>query len=144
MSDLTVPFTREGWEARHLDADGNLIPAPDNGAVPGQRVRFHDVQAFLADFPSHVEQVGDPDGEFLTILGGEFDARALLPDDAERNLHAYAFTGHLPAGWQIEIGTTAPIFGRGGGSRYVVVYGANGAKMSVYELLDTGVLTHAA
>ena len=137
---MTRPLTREEWAARYLDEYGDLRPAPNNGAEPGQRVMFSDVAAFLDVFPSGVDRLGDPDGEFLTILGGTFDQRSLLPSDADAKLHRYELTGVLPDGWQIEIGTTAPLFGRSGGARYVCVIGANGATMNVFELLDAGVL----
>lgn len=137
---MAEALTRETWEARYLDARGYLRPAPNNGAVSGQRVVFTDVSAFLENFPSQVDRLGSPDGEFLTILGGTFDQRGQLPTDVDARLHRYEFTGFLPNGWQIEIGTTDAIFGRGGGARYVCVFGANGAAMNVFELLDVEVL----
>jgi hypothetical protein len=133
-------LTREEWAARYLDEFGYLRPAPNNGAVSEQRVVFDDIAAFLDAFPAQVDRVGAPDGEFLTILGGTFDQRSQLPSDVSERLHRYEFTGTLPEGWSIELGTTAPLFGRSGGARYVVVHGANGAAMNVFELLDAGVL----
>lgn len=137
-------FTREQWEATYLDAHGNLLPVPDNGAVPGQRIQFTDIAAFLGAFPPEVDVLGSPDDEFLTILGGDFDQRIPLPTDSTAELRGYSFTGVLPAKWMIELGTNAPAFGRGGGARYVTVITANGTRASVFELLDLGVLVERA
>jgi len=41
-----APISREEWAADFLDAKGDLIPAPENGSLPGQRVRFTEIQAF--------------------------------------------------------------------------------------------------
>lgn len=137
---MNQALTREEWAARYLDEHGDLRPAPNNGAVAGQRVVFDDIAAFLDVFPAQVDRLGAPDDAFLTILGGTFDQRSLLPSDTSERLHRYEFTGVLPDGWRIEVGTTAPLFGRSGGARYVVVLGANGAQMNVFELLDAGVI----
>jgi hypothetical protein len=144
MTDATQALTREAWEARYIDERGDLRPAPNDGAVPGQRVEFTDMAEFLKVFPAEVDVLGDPDTEFLTILGGTFDQRSQLPDDASARLHLFTLTGHLPSGWSLEIGTTAPLFGRSGGARYVTIRSANGVRRSVFELLDTGVLVERA
>lgn len=137
---MSEPLSREAWGQRYLDEHGYLRAVPGNGSVPGQRVSFSDMPAFLDAFPAQVDRLGAPDGEFLTILGGNFDQRAQLPSDVSARLHRYEFTGDLPTGWSIELGTNAPLFGRGGGARYVVVRSANGVALSVFELLDVGVL----
>lgn len=133
-------LTAEDWAARYIDEYGNLRPVPANGGVPDKRVRYSDAQAFIKDFSDAIDQVGAPDGEVFTVLGGDFEQRALLPEAANQRLHSYRLSGSLPAGWQIEVGQTAPAFGRSGGAMYVVVLGANGQKMNAFELLDTGVL----
>lgn len=133
-------LTAEDWAARYIDEFGNLRPVPANGGVPDKRVRYSDAQAFIKDFADTIDQVGPPSGEVFTVLGGTFDQRALLPEAADQRLHAYTLTGTLPEGWQIEVGETAPAFGRSGGAMYVVVIGANGQKMNAFELRDTGVL----
>lgn len=143
MSETTA-LTRAEWEARYLDERGDLRSAPNDGAEPGQRVQFTDIGEFLAHFPAEVDLLGMPDDEFLTILGGTFDQRSQLPDDASARLHAVSFSGVLPAGWSIEVGTTAALFGRGGGARFVTVRAANGVRRSVFDLLDTGVLVERA
>jgi len=134
------PLTAEDWAARYIDELGNLRPVPANGGVPDKRVRYSDARSFAADFSDIVDQVGPPDGEVFTVLGGDFDQRALLPEAVNHRIHTYRLTGSLPAGWQIEVGRTAPAFGRSGGAMYVVVLGVNGQKMNAFELLDTGVL----
>lgn len=141
MSDsVEGALTAEDWAARYIDEFGNLRPVPANGGVPGKRVRYTDAEGFIKDFADTVDQVGPPDGEVFTVLGGSFDQRSLLPEAANQQLHTYRLTGHLPKGWQLEVGETAPAFGRSGGAMYVMVFGANGQKMNAFELVDVGVL----
>ena len=133
-------LTAEQWAARYIDEYNNLRPAPANGAIPGERVQFGNVSKLIEAFGSTIDHLGTPDGEFFTILGGNFDQRAYLPEAASADLHSYRITGFLPEGWLVELGTNAPAFGRSGGARYVVFLGANGQKMSAFELTDVGVL----
>ena len=91
-------------------------------------------------FGDTIDRLGTPDGEFFTILGGNFDQRAYLPEAASATLHTYRITGLLPEGWLVELGTNAPAFGHSGGARYVVFIGANGQKMNAFELTDMGVI----
>lgn len=142
MTDA-APMTREEWAAEFLDANGDLIPAPDNGSLPGKRVRFTEIDAFLRAAAPQQDVLGDPLAEFLTLTGGSFDQRIQLPDDMnadQSRLIRVAYTGRLPEGWSIEIGQNAPAFGRGGGAYYSVVLDANGMKRNVFELVDVGVL----
>lgn len=142
MSDAT-PMTREEWAAEYLDAQGDLIPVADNGSLPGKRVRFTDVEAFLAAAAPQQDVLGDPLSEFLTLSGGSFDQRIALPDDSDAavaRLVRVEYTGRLPEGWSIEVGQNAPAYGRGGGAYYSVVLDANGMKRNVFELTDVGVL----
>ncbi|MFC8681187.1 hypothetical protein ACFT30_06650 [Microbacterium ureisolvens] len=142
MSD-TAPMTREEWAAAYLDGKGDLIPAPDNGSLPGKRVRFTEIEAFLRSAAARQDVLGDPLAEFLTMTGGSFDQRIQLPDDMnadQSRLIPLEYTGLLPAGWSVEVGQNAPAYGRGGGAYYSVVLDANGMKRNVFELLDVGVL----
>lgn len=133
-------LTAEGWAARYIDSYNSLRPVPANGGVPDKRVSTDRITALIEAFGDTIDRVGDPSGEFFTILGGSFDQRALLPEAASARLHTYRITGTLPAGWQVELGENAPAFGRSGGARYVVFLGANGQKMNAFELVDVGVL----
>ncbi len=133
-------LTQEDWNARYLDGFNNLIPPGMNGAVPDQCVFFSKIDKFIENFGKRVDRLGGPDGEFLTILGGNYDQRGHLPDAVSAKFHAYEFTGELPDHWEVELAKTAPIFGRAGGAMYVVVLSANGQKLSIQELLDVGVL----
>lgn len=140
---MSTPLTREDWAARYLDEHGNLRPVPNDGAVPGTRVRFDSVEKLAESFSSEVTRLGSPEGEFFTILGGDFDQRASLPDASTDRLHTYVFTGTLPTGWTIEVGRTAPAFGRSGGALYLVVVGRNGQRLNAFELVELGVLRGA-
>jgi hypothetical protein len=140
VNDAARPLTREAWDARYLDEYGNLRAAPLNGGAPGTRVRFDDIAQFIAAFGDELTRLGSPHGEFFTVLGGDFDQRALLPGAVDARLHTYRLTGVLPAGWVVELGEVAPAYGRGGGARYVLVLGADEQKMNVFELLDAGVI----
>jgi hypothetical protein len=133
-------LTAEGWASRYIDPYNNLRPVPANGGVPDKRVRTGNVAKLIEAFGDTIDRLGDPHGEFFTILGGSFDQRALLPEAASARLHTYRITGKLPEGWEVELGENAPAFGRSGGARYVVFLGANGQKMNAFELVDVGVL----
>lgn len=133
-------LTAEEWAARYIDEYNNLRPAPANGAVPGERVQFSNPGKLTEAFGDTIDRLGTPDGEFFTILGGNFDQRAYLPEAASATLHTYRITGLLPEGWLVELGTNAPAFGHSGGARYVVFIGANGQKMNAFELTDMGVI----
>jgi len=53
-------MSRAEWAAEFRDAKGDLIPAPENGSLPGQRVRFTQIQAVLrAVAPYGRGDVGD-------------------------------------------------------------------------------------
>ena len=72
-----APISREEWAADFLDAKGDLIPAPENGSLPGKRVRFTEIEAFLRAAAPQQDVLGDPLAEFLTPTGGSFDQRIL-------------------------------------------------------------------
>ena len=137
------PLTREEWVARFVDGAGNLIPADNNGAVPGRRVHFSEFDAYARAFPVVIDVLGDMLSEFFTVNGGDFDQRIQLPDDAQESVASLVtceLSGQLPDGWVIEVGENAPAFGRGGGAYYLVVLGENRAKMCLGELIDVGVV----
>lgn len=135
--------TPHASEARHLDPQGLLVPAPHNGSVVGKRVRFTDVNKFLEVAPAEQEVYGDPLAEFLTMTGGSFDER-LQPADVfppeTLVLITVTFTGYLPNGWSIEVGQNAPAYGCNGGAYYSVVLDRQGAKKNLLELKDVGVV----
>lgn len=136
-------LSREQWIATYIDSAGNLIPAPNNGSLPGRRVHFTEFSAFADAMSIRVDVLGDILSEFFTVSGGTFDQRIQLPDEAQDSVARLVtcdFTGFLPKGWVIEVGQNAPAFGRDGGAYYAVVLGENKAKMCLGELIDVGVL----
>ncbi len=143
MSETARALTRDEWAALYLDAKGDLVPAANNGSLPGRRVQFTDIAELLKAFPATQDVLGDPLSEFLTMTGGSFSQRLQLPDDANESiakLLTVEFTGFLPENWMVEVGQNAPDFGQEGGAYYSVILGANGAKMCLFEAIDAGVL----
>jgi hypothetical protein len=127
-----------------LDEHGNLVTAPDDGAVPDRRVRYQDVAKFIETWGERLDRLGRWDGEFFTVLGGTPDTVAALPEQEAFGWTSFRLTGRLPQGWQLEIGEVAPAYGRPGGARYVLVLSGSGQKLSVFEALDAGVIDVAA
>jgi hypothetical protein len=138
----TRPLDRDGWEARNVDADGNLRWAPNDGASAGSRIIYTDGAAFLNDFGTlQLDRLGATDrGSYFGVGGGTFDARALPPGQASTDeLWEFDFR-QLPAGWEMEIARISPAYGRDGGGLQLVIRNAAGEGQTIEQLLGEGVI----
>lgn len=143
MANESEALTQEQWAALYLDSQGNLIPAPNNGSLPGKRIVFTEISKFLEAVEPRQDVLGDVLSEYFTMTGGSFDQRCQLPDDMNADiakLIRVEYTGMLPGGWQIEVGQNAPAFGREGGAYYSTVLDQQGMRRNLSELVDVGVI----
>ena len=112
---------------------------PNGGAVPGTRLSFDSVDAFIREYGPHLDRIGRPSGEYLAVMPdgvpSSFESRGLPVSSLELSYHSYQLTGRLPEGWTIEISEVAPAFGRDGGGMQVVVKDASGREVSVSILI---------
>lgn len=117
---------------------------PNLGAVPGSRVQYTSIEAFMRDYGRHLDRIGSPRGHYLTLRPDEispnFESRSLPVTSLKDRLHVYELAGFLPEGWIVEINEVAPYFGRNGGSLQVLVRNERGAGVPVEQLVDIGVI----
>ncbi|MCL2454806.1 MAG: Imm61 family immunity protein [Micrococcales bacterium] len=113
------PLTREQYEQRYVRPDGWPRYPSNDGATPGTIVAYHDVEALVRDYGSHLDRIGRPTGEYLGLrpdgVPATFEQRSLPVTSLDQAYHQYQLTGHLPDGWRIEVSEIAPGFGRPGG-----------------------------
>ncbi|HLT68095.1 MAG TPA: TNT domain-containing protein, partial [Microbacterium sp.] len=110
-----TPLTREQFEARYVDADGNLRYPPNAGAVPGSIVTFESVDAFRAVYGDvRLDRIGNERGRYFSIEGTPFRERA-LPPGTLRDTYATMGLTSLPPNARIEVSRIAPAFGQPGG-----------------------------
>ncbi|WP_373460747.1 glycohydrolase toxin TNT-related protein [Agromyces ramosus] len=135
-----TPFSRTEWEARYTNADGRPIYPGNDGGTQGSFVEYHDMDAFIADYGSLLDRMGDPSGGFLSFPGTPFEMRSLPPSNLRDAYSIYEMGSRLPQGVRIEVSEIAPAFGRDGGGLQVRILGADGTPMTVDQLVLDRVL----
>lgn len=123
-----------------------LRVAPNNGAVPGTRVRYTDAAAFDRDFGNlGISILGPLSGVVAGVGGGSFSARS-LPPRAANSVELYTASVNaaavLPEGWSLEIAQTAPYYGGAGGAYQLVVFDEfdTPVRFSDPRITETGLL----
>lgn len=144
-ADGGTPLTQAEYDRRYVHPGTNWDNYPPNdGAVRGTRVEYVDGAAFVRDYGSHVDRVGEPGGKYLGLqpdgVAATFEERGLPVGSLGYKLYDYELTGLLPRGWKIEISEIAPAFGQRGGGFQLLIRDEGGVIMTVDDLLDRGVL----
>jgi len=148
------PFTQEQYESLYNKSGPNGEPwqnyPPNAGAVPGSRVEYNSMEAFVRDYgiPDRgvvpVDRLGKVDGDYLAVMPNDhpasFEQRSLPIYNLTQPYHQYGLTGTLPDGWKIEVSEVAPAFGREGGGIQVLVVDSDGANVLVSRLEKMGLL----
>lgn len=146
-SERGVPLTKEQYDSRYnvLGDQGqhyNNYP-PNDGAVPGSRVMYDDVSAYLRDFGNQFDRIGGDNGKYLGVMtdgiAPSFEMRSLPVSSLSLEYNSFRLND-LPEGWTIEVSEIAPAFGRDGGGLQVLVYDDLGDALRVKDLLENGVL----
>jgi hypothetical protein len=147
-------FTQEQCESLYNKSGPNGEPwqnyPPNAGAVPGSRVEYDSIDAFIRDYgiPDRgvvpLDRLGKVDGDYLAVMPNghpaPFEQRSLPIYNLTQPYHQYGLTGTLPDGWKIEVSEVAPAFGREGGGIQVLVVDSDGANVLVSRLEKMGLL----
>jgi hypothetical protein len=134
------PYSREDWEARYVDENGDLRYPDNDGAVKGRRLEFTDVDEFQNHYGDVLDRFGNEGGRYFSPDGTPFEARALPPGSLGQPYLRMRLAGELPHNWKIEVSEVAPAFGRDGGGLQIRVLDANGQAMRMSELQDLGIV----
>ncbi|WP_143082710.1 TNT domain-containing protein [Cellulomonas sp. KH9] len=135
-----LPFTEREWSRRYINERADLRWPPNDGAVAGSRVVFHDLERFRALYGDRFDRVGWPGGTYLGVPPGlAWGERALPPANLDRPVMGYTFTGRVPRGITVEVSEIAPAFGQPGGG-IQVRFLRDGNAATVTDLLRWGVL----
>jgi hypothetical protein len=134
------PYSREQFEARYVQENGDWRYPDNDGAVVGHRVEFSDVEEFQRHYGNVLDRFGDDGGKYFSPDGTPFEARALPPDSLGKPYLRMRLTGELPEGWRIEVAEVAPAFGRDGGGLQIRVLDANHQAMRMYQLEEQGIV----
>ncbi|TQK18372.1 uncharacterized protein DUF4237 [Microbacterium sp. SLBN-154] len=130
------PYTRAEWEERYMGPDNRPIYPGNDGAVPGSRVSYTDMEAFHRDYGDTIDRFGGSGGAYLSPEGVLFEQRALPGGNLNAGYHVFRLTDELPPGVHIEVSEVAPAFGQpGGGIQLQFVDDVDGV-LSVEQLLS--------
>lgn len=146
-----TPFTQVEYEQRFNkegDRGEEWFNFPGNdGAMPGSRVLFTDVQAFKEQYGSFLDRIGDDSGRYLGVMMKEtpasWEERAMHVDSLKEKYSMFTLRD-LPSGWKIEVSEIAPGCGQPGGGLQVRIIDHAGVVRKVDELAGKrglGVLT---
>lgn len=137
------PYSQEQYAQRYNSVGPNgqqwqNFPGND-GAVPRTRVRYTDIDQFIADYGRHFDRIGGEDGKYLGLApNGEratWEERALHVKSLRDPLFDYTLE-YLPSGWEIEISEIAPGLGQPGGGLQVLMFDSNGRVQKVQTLTN--------
>ena len=134
------PYSREEFEARYVQENGDWRYPDNDGAVVGHRVEFSDVEEFQRHYGNVLDRFGDDGGKYFSPDGTPFETRALPPDSLGKPYLRMRPSGELPEGWRIEVAEVAPAFGRDGGGLQIRVLDANHQAMRMYQLEEQGIV----
>lgn len=141
------PLTKDQYDQRYnlIGPEGEKWEnyPPNDGAVPGSRVLYDSGEAFLRDFGPHLDRIGKDSGSYLGVMPDgnppSFESRSLPISSLDLSYESFSLAS-LPADWSIEVSRIAPAFGRDGGALQVLIYNDEGMKVSVKQLIRSGVL----
>ncbi|MBB3157817.1 hypothetical protein FHS07_001501 [Microbacterium proteolyticum] len=127
-------FTRGEWESRYVDEGGGLIYPGNDGAVPGTRVTYTDVDAFQRDYGATLDRFGGDGGTYFAPEGSPFEARGLPGSSLSTPYRAFGVADQLPPGVRIEVSEVAPAFGQPGGGFQVQFVHETSGPIRLFEL----------
>jgi hypothetical protein len=138
QAEYAERFNKVGPDGQHwYNFPGN------SGAVPGTRVAYSNLGAFVRDYGSLLDRIGDEEGTYLAVMENgqpaSWEQRALHVSSLREPYGAYTLS-HLPEKWSIEVSEVAPGLGQPGGSLQVRIFDAQGEPRRVEDLIG-GVLT---
>lgn len=115
----------------------------NHGAVPHTRVEYTNAAAYVRDYGSLLDRIGDTNGKYLAVMEdgqpASWEERALHVSSLRDPYNAYNF-GQLPQGWSIEVSKVGPGVGQPGGSIQVRILDDAGDARPVEDLTRIGVL----
>lgn len=156
MEDPNAPFGRDPQgqpytQERYQERFNSVGPwgqqysnfPPNNGAVPGTRIAYTNLEKFLSDYGPQLDRIGGDQGKYLAIMEhgrpASWEQRALHVTSLRDPYHAYTIDW-LPEGWFIEVSEVAPGCGQPGGSIQVRIFDHQNEMRKVEELIRRGVL----
>lgn len=156
MEDPNAPFGRDPQgqpytQERYQERFNSVGPwgqqysnfPPNNGAVPGTRIAYTNLEKFLSDYGPQLDRIGGDQGKYLAIMEhgrpASWEQRALHVASLRDPYHAYTIDW-LPEGWFIEVSEVAPGCGQPGGSIQVRIFDHQNEMRKVEELIRRGVL----
>lgn len=140
------PYSREEWESRYTDANGRPIYPGNDGGKVDTFVEFNTMADFKAHYGETLDRFGSDEGKFLSFPEMSFESRSLPPSNLSDTYSTFQLSDELPKGAHIEVSEIAPAFGRDGGGLQVRILDADGAPLSVEDLMygDKPVLVRSA
>ncbi|TXH25083.1 MAG: DUF4237 domain-containing protein [Mycobacterium sp.] len=124
-------FNLEGPNGQHW----NNFP-PNDGAVPGTKVAFDDLDQYIKHYGDALDRVGE-NGKYLGVMEGgnpaPWEERALHVDSLGSPYNSYTLQS-LPPGWKVEVSEIAPGVGQPGGGLQVRIMDDLGKVKTVDEL----------
>ncbi|WP_221584810.1 DNA/RNA non-specific endonuclease [Microbacterium sp. G2-8] len=129
------PLTKDGFEDRYTDADGDYRYPGNDGAEPGSVVHITDIDTFREHYGSRIDRLGFDNGAYFSLPGTPFEARALPPSNLTTPYTVDTLQS-LPPDGRIEISRIAPAFGRDGGGVQIRILDDKGNPLSRETLRD--------
>lgn len=120
-------LTQQQWEQRYVDEYGDLRYPPNHGGDRGSFVHIDNVDTFRDIFGGQFDRMGGPGGDYFSVPGTPFEARALPPGNLRAPYSVRDLTS-LPEGAVIEVSTISPGFGHPGGGVQFRVIDPNGTN----------------
>ncbi|MUL49071.1 DUF4237 domain-containing protein [Mycobacterium sp. CBMA360] len=124
-------FNLEGPNGQHW----NNFP-PNDGAVPGTKVAFDDLDQYIKHYGDALDRVGE-NGKYLGVMEdghpAPWEERALHVDSLGSPYNSYTLQS-LPPGWKVEVSEIAPGVGQPGGGLQVRILDDLGKVKTVDEL----------
>jgi len=139
-----APYTKGEWESRYMGPDDRPRYPGNDGATPGTRYEFTDVEQFQAHYGESLDRMGGPGGNFFSFPDTPFEYRALPGSNLSAPYFEYSFTGRMPETVRIEVSEIAPAFGQPGGGLQVRLFDTElGRPLSATEALspEYGIIT---
>ncbi len=108
-----------------------------DGAVPGTKVAFSDLEQFKKFYGHQLDRVGNEDGRYLAVVedgkSAPWEHRSLHIDSLDKPLRGYVID-HLPEGWKIEVSEIEPAVGQPGGALQVLIFDDTNEALTMREL----------
>ncbi|MGX9347080.1 DNA/RNA non-specific endonuclease [Microbacterium sp. KNMS] len=134
--DAGNPLSQAAWESRYTDANNRPVYPGNDGGDPGSYRHITDLDVFHQNYGGQLDRMGGPQGDYFSLPGTPFEARALPPGNLRADYTIRDLVS-LPPGGRIEVSRIAPAFGQPGGGLQVRILDGSGRPMS-QEALERG------